>query len=106
MSGAKGSIYLNHCASSNTRKLILSCDLILKCANLDVEPDTGSSTNENLDTFVNEDYSDNFENGSVSWSKFAPSRIWYNDSPYMLYKSLIDSTPNPNLVTALSQDTV
>ena len=91
--GTKSSMYLNHCASSNKSKLPLSCDPILKCVNLDVDPDTGSSTNKKLDIFVNKDYSYNFENGSVSWFKFAPSRILYNDSPYMLYESLIDSTP-------------
>ena len=67
------------------------------CANLDVEPDTGNSTNPNLDTFVNEDYSDNLEHGSVSRSKFVSTRIWYNNSPYMLYGSLIDSIPASNL---------
>ena len=96
MPGANGSTYLNHCTSSNTRKLTLSCDLILKCANLDVDPDIGSSSNKNRDIFVNEDYLD-FEHGSVSWSKFTPSRIWYNDSPYMLYESLTASTPTPTL---------
>ena len=87
---------------------------------LGFEPDNGPSTPENLGTdlydglcvniasdfvidhsigtsFVNKDYSVNFENESVSWSKFVPSRIWYNYSPYMLYESLIDSSPAPNL---------
>ena len=65
------------------------------CTNLDVDPDIGSNS-KNLDILINEDYSD-FEHGSVSWSKFAPLRIWYNDSPYMLYESLIASTPTPTL---------
>ena len=120
LSGAKRGTYLNHCASSNAHKLILSCGPILKCANLDVGPDTGPSTNENLGTdlndglsvnntldfvidhgintsFVNEEHSVNSGNGSVSWSEFVPSIIWYNNSPYMLYESLIDSTPTANL---------
>ena len=96
MPGANGSTYLNHCASSNTRKLTLSYDLILQCANLDVDPSTDSSPNNNLDTFVNEEYSD-FEHGLVLWSKFSPSRIWYKDSFHMLYESLITSTPTPTL---------
>ena len=58
LSGNNSSMYLNHCASSNARKLTLSCDLILKFANLEVDPNTGSSPNKNLDTFANEDYSD------------------------------------------------
>ena len=88
-------MYPHYCASSNARKLIISCDLILKCANLDVDPDIGSSFT-NLDILVNEDYSD-IGNGSVLWSKFSPSQIWYNNSPYMLYESLIASTPTPTL---------
>ena len=96
MSGANGSTYPNHCTNSNARKLTLSCDLILKCTNLDIDPDISSSSNENLDIFLNEDYLD-FEHGSLLWSKFSPSRIWYNYSPYMLYESLIASTPTPTL---------
>ena len=38
LSDAKGSTYPNHCASSNAPKLILSCGLILNCANLGNEP--------------------------------------------------------------------
>ena len=49
-----------------------------------------------VDPAMGLDYSD-FEHGSVSWDKFTPSRIWYNDSPYMLYESLIASTPTPTL---------
>ena len=33
----------------------------------------------------------------MSWDKSAPSRIWYNDSPYILYESLIVSTSTPTL---------
>ena len=33
----------------------------------------------------------------MSWRKFALSRIWYNNSPHMLYASLIVSTPVPIL---------
>ena len=47
--------------------------------------------------FVNEEHSVDSRNGLVSCNKFALSRIWYKDSPYMLYISLIDSTPPPNL---------
>ena len=47
--------------------------------------------------FGNEEHSINLGNRSLSWNKFAPSRVWYKDSPYMLYTSLIDSTPTPNL---------
>ena len=91
--GANGTAHLNNYASSNARKLILSCDL--KCATLGVDPDIGPSFS-NPDIVVNEDYSD-FEHGSVSWNKFVPSRIWYNDSPYMKNKSLITSTPTLTL---------
>ena len=35
--GARGGTYLNHCVSSNTRILILSCCSILKYANLSHE---------------------------------------------------------------------
>ena len=57
---------------------------------------SGVDPNIGLHPDIGLEYSD-FEYCSVSWDKFTTSRICYNDSPYMLYEFLIDSTPTPNL---------